>query len=357
MKKNLGQLLVEQGILSEKVLDEALQRQVIFGGRLGTNLLEMGAISEDDLMKILAFQLNVPYAEPRHFEKIPREVLDSLPRDLLSKHKIIPLALEGHRITLAMTDPHKLDVVDAVAFQTNMVIKPVIASEVRIFDALERYFGIKREARYIAVSEKVADEQRRNTVAEEEKKEETPVPAEEAEVLELTEEDMESYDPFDVSGINEPLFSIRSRDEVAQTVIRAGLRFMNDVFMFIIKDEEALGWMSGGSAKPVVDFGNLAVPLEPGSILSQVRESHVLTRAKGVEIFEGNLWIKELSLRVPREVVICPLVLKKQMVSVLVGFCFESPVTDDEAAFLVRVMKKASVAFEILIMKSRIIML
>lgn len=357
MKKNLGQLLVEQGLISEKVLDEGLQRQVIFGGRLGTNLLEMGAISEDDLMRILAFQLNVPYAESRHFEKIPREVLDSVPRDLLSKYKIIPLALEGHRVTLAMTDPHNLDIVDTVAFQTDMVIQPVIASEIRIVDALERYYGIKREARYIAVSEKVADEQRRITQAEEDREEEAPPPVEDAEVLELTEADIEPYDPFDVSGINEPLFGIRNRDEVAQTVIRAGLRFMDDAFMFIIKDEEALGWMSGGSARPVVDFGSLAVPIDPGNILSEVRESHVLTRASGVEVFESNLWIKELSLRVPKEVVICPLVLKKQMVAVLVGFCFESPITDDEAAFLVRVMKKASVAFEILIMRSRIIML
>ena len=354
MKKNLGQLLVEHGLVGEKVLDEALQRQVIFGGRLGTNLLEMGVVSEDDLMRILAFQLNVPYAESRHFEEIPREVLDSIPKELLSKHRIVPLALDGHRITLAMTDPQNLDIVDEVAFQTNMVIQPVVASEVRIVDALERYYGIRREARYIAVSEKVADEQRQISHPSEE---EAPPPAEEIELLELTEADMEPYDPFDITNINEPLLNINNRDEVALTVIRAGLRFMDDVFIFIIKGDQALGWMSGGSAKPVVDFGSLAVPIDPQNILHSVKESHMLERLNGVEIFESNPWIKELSLQVPNEVVICPLVLKKHMVSGLVGFSFESHITDDEAEFLVRVMQKASVAFEILVMKSRIIML
>lgn len=354
MKKNLGQLLVEGGVIDKKVLDEALQRQVIFGGRLGTNLLEMGALTEDDLMKILAFQLNVPYAESRHFEEIPREVLNSVPKELLQKHGIAPLALDGHRLTLAMTDPHNLDIVDEVAFQTNMVVQPVIASEVRIFDALEKHYGIRREARYIAVSEKVADEQRQLTYPVEE---EPPPPVEEVKLLELTEEDIEPYDPFDVSDINGPLSNIGTRDDVALTVIRAGLRFMDDAFIFIIKGDQALGWMSGGSAKPVVDFGSLAVPIDTQNILSNVRESHMLERVDGVQLFESNLWIKELSLQVPREVVICPLVLKKQMVSALVGFCFESPITDEEAAFLVRVMQKASVSFEILIMKSRIVML
>lgn len=354
MKKNLGQLLIEQGLIDDKVLGEALQRQVIFGGRLGTNLLEMGVVTEDDLMKILAYQLNIPYAQPRHFEKIPKEVLDSVPKELLSKHRIVPLAVEGHRVTLAMTDPLKLDIVDEVAFHTNMVVQPVVASEVRIVEALERYYGIRREARYIAVSEKIADEQRRITKPVEET---APPAAEDVELLELTEADVEPWDPFDVTDINEPLFTIRNRDEVAQTVIRAGLRFMDDVFMFIIKGDEALGWMSGGSAKPVVDFGTLAVPIDPQNILYSIRESHTLERFNGVEIFESNPWIKELSLRVPNEVVICPLVLKKHMVSGLLGFSFESNIADAQAEFLVRVMQKASVAFEILVMKGRILML
>lgn len=354
MKKNLGQLLVEKGLVNEKVLSDALQRQVIFGGRLGTNLLEMGVISEDALMKMLALQYNIPYAEPRHFEEIPREVLDSIPKELLSKHQIVPLALDGHRITLAMIDPHKLDIVDEVAFQTNMVVQTVVASEVRIVEALERFYGIRREARYIAVSEKVADEQRQITLPAEEKALELD---EESELMELTEADMEIYDPFDLTDINEPFFSIRNRDEVAQTVIRAGLRFMDDAFVFILKGDQAFGWMSGGSAKPVVDFGHLAVPVDFQNVLFNIRESRTLERFNGVELFESNQWIKELSLKVPKEVLICPLVVKKHMVSALLGFSFKSHITNEEAAFLVRVMQKASVAFEILIMKSRILML
>ena len=354
MKKNLGELLLEKELINEKTLGEALQRQVIFGGRLGTNLLEMGAVSEEALMKLLALQYNIPHAEARHFQEIPQEVLDSVPKELIAEYRIVPLTLEGHRITLAMADPHKLDIVDEVAFKTDMVIQPVVASEVRIVEALERYYGIRREARYIAVSEKVADEQR--NISQPARKE-VPPPSEEEELLELTEADMEPFDPFDITAINEPFFNIRNRDEVAQTVIRAGLRFMDDVFMFIVKGDNALGWMSGGPVKPIVDFGTLSVPLDTDNVLQQIRESRTLERFNGTEIFESNQWLKELSLKVPKEIIICPLVLKKHVVSAIIGLSFKTPITDDEAAFLVRVMQKASVAFEILIMKSRIIML
>jgi hypothetical protein len=60
---------------------------------------------------------------------------------------------------------------------------------------------------------------------------------------------------------------------------------------------------------------------------------------------------------VPKEVIICPLVLRKHMVSAIVGFSFKREISEEEAEFLVRIMRKASVAFEILIMKSRIVML
>jgi len=355
MKKNLGQLLVEKGLVGEKTLAEALQRQVIFGGRLGTNLLEMGAVSEEDLMQLLAFQYDVPYANPGHFKNIPKHVLDSVPRELLARDRIIPISVDGKRITLAMRDPQMLNVIDEVSFQTGKTVQPVIASELRIVQALEHYFDIKREARYIAATREVFAE--REHIAEVPGAVKAESSQEEPEVIELTEDDFAPAEPLDAFPVNEAFFNIRNREEVAQTLIRAGLQFLDDVFMFIIKGEEALGWMSGGSAKPVVDFGSLSLPINPQNAIGSVRESRTLERFHGVDMFESSPWLKELSTKVPKEVIICPLMLKKHMVSTIVGFSFKAPISDEEAEFLVRIMRKASVAFEILVMKSRIVML
>jgi hypothetical protein len=302
-------------------------------------------------MKHLALQHNVPYVDSENFVVLPKHVLDSVPRDLINKHRIIPIAVNGSEITLAMRDPQMLDIVDEVSFRTNKSVKPVIANELRILQALEYYYDIRREARFIAASREALKQQEQMARTRE------PDTGEILEVIELTDEDVEPSDPFETSEINEALANIRNRDNVAQIVIQACLRILDDVFIFIVKGDEAQGWMSGGSAKPVLDFGVMSLPVNFDNALEKVRDARTLLRFDGVEIFESDPWLKELSMKVPEEVIICPLVLKKHMVSVIVGFNFKEKITDDEAAFIVRIMMKASVAFEILIMKSRIVML
>ena len=66
----LGEAMVKEGLITNDILARALERQIIFGGRLGTNLVEMGAISEENLAKFLSKTLHVPYAEPAQFENI-----------------------------------------------------------------------------------------------------------------------------------------------------------------------------------------------------------------------------------------------------------------------------------------------
>ena len=347
MKKNLGQLLISGGLVTEKVLAEGLQRQVIFGGRLGTNLMEMGAVSEESLLKVLSGQHGISYAEQRHFENISENILGSVPKEILAKYGVVPINAEKNRITVAMSNPSDLAMVDEVAFHTGKTVQAVLATELRIVQALEKYYGIKREARYIAAIPEVIEEQ----------KDVHEIAAESDEPVELGAEDLEYLDPLDVSEIDRAFFNVNNRDDVAQTMIESGLRIMDDVFVFIIKGDEAIGWMSGGPAKPIVDFGSLKLPLDGQGILPNVKETRTLERLDGVATFESDQWLKELSLMVPKEVVVCPLVVKKHMVSAIVGFSMKSNISDEEAEFLVRVMRKASVALEVLILRSRIVML
>jgi len=358
MKTNLGQRLVEKGLITQKDLAEALQRQVIFGGRLGTNLLEMGSLSEKNLLQILSSQFGIAYAEPGCFQNLPKSVLECVPKDLVAKHGVVPVALEGNRITLAMRDPDKLDIVDEVSFRTGKAITPAVATELRIVQALENYYGIKREARYVYFPSAQEHPGKRGRVDESNKPPGEEKEFEEGEIIELTPDDLVQENELDLDTINKAFLSIGNRDEVALTVIRTGLHFLDDIFLFILKGDEAMGWMAGGPAKPVVDFGTLSFPVNTTNALENVRETRTLSRFDGVEIFESDPWLKELSLLIPKEVILCPLVLKSHVVSVLVGFNFrKNPLDEIDAEYLVRVMRKASVAFEILILKSRIIML
>ena len=128
----LGEGMVKEGLITNDQLAKALERQIIFGGRLGTNLVEMGAVSEETLAKYLSKALGVPYAEPDKFEDVPQEVHDALPPELAEKYTAFPIARERNRLHLAMKDPNDMAALDDLGFIVGLTIKPYIASEIRI---------------------------------------------------------------------------------------------------------------------------------------------------------------------------------------------------------------------------------
>ena len=105
-KKRLGDLLLENNMITQTQLEEALKSQTIYGGKLGTNLVELGYISEQSLTKFLAEQLNIPAAKPEDFSNIPEEIIALVGKDFALKHKLIPLKKSGKRLTVAITDPY-----------------------------------------------------------------------------------------------------------------------------------------------------------------------------------------------------------------------------------------------------------
>ncbi|MBJ6748814.1 GspE/PulE/PilB domain-containing protein [Geomonas anaerohicana] len=147
----LGEMLVQAGKITAAQLDETLKGQAIFGGRFGTNLVEMGYLDELDLAEFLSQKIGVAYAAPAELLDIPQHIIKLIPFDYVKKYKVVPIALNNRKVTLAMVDPTDLHAIDEIAFATGYIIVPVVAAELRIVTAMEKYYGIKREVRYISV--------------------------------------------------------------------------------------------------------------------------------------------------------------------------------------------------------------
>jgi hypothetical protein len=122
----------------------------VYGGKLGTNLVELGLISETDLAAFLAKQLHMEGAGPEEFETIPAGVLGIVPADFLREHRMIPLKL-GQKLRVAISDPHDLAAIDQLSFKIGRPVQAVIAPEIWVVAALERHCHIPRPVRYIAV--------------------------------------------------------------------------------------------------------------------------------------------------------------------------------------------------------------
>ncbi|MDD5348546.1 MAG: hypothetical protein PHT59_08030 [Candidatus Omnitrophica bacterium] len=148
----LGEMLVKEGLINKAQLDEAIQSQIIFGGRLGTNLIELGYVDEKSLGKVLAKKHNVPFIDPDLLVNIDAALLQKVPKEVAGKYKFVPFALDGKKMNIAMEDPSDLRSLDDISFKTGCVIKPHVTSELRLLASLERYYGIKRKLRYITLS-------------------------------------------------------------------------------------------------------------------------------------------------------------------------------------------------------------
>lgn len=150
-KQQLGAILVRGGLIDQGSLDKALESQVIFGGRLGTNLVDLRALSVEQVGRALSQQHGVPVATFDQMIAAPDEALIVINRELCARYKVLPFGLGGGALKLAMLDPSDLMALDELAFVTGKRIERYVAPELRLLQMLEKRYGIQREKRYLRV--------------------------------------------------------------------------------------------------------------------------------------------------------------------------------------------------------------
>ncbi len=139
--KTLGQILLQNDWITEQQLAKAIQRQEQLGGRLGTSLLEVEALSEDLLLRVLADQLGVPAADIDDLRGLSEEVSSLLPANMAVRSEAVPFRIVGGHVDVAMLQVRDLGLQDELSFIIGKPVRVHIANEARIFEALEKYYG------------------------------------------------------------------------------------------------------------------------------------------------------------------------------------------------------------------------
>lgn len=139
MERKLAEMLVRDNVISQGDLDLALSQQGEKGGSLGRILIDSGYASEWELAAALGKQLNVPFITLSHYEIDP-QILESIPPDLVRKYQIVPVDKTGDTLTVALSDPSNIYLLDELRLLTNCKIVPVISFESDIQEAIQRYY-------------------------------------------------------------------------------------------------------------------------------------------------------------------------------------------------------------------------
>src|SRR3954466_15476485 len=135
----LGELLVRENLISLSQLQKAQEEQRKNGSRLGYSLTKLGIINEEELTTFLSKQYGVPSINLGEFE-ISAEVIQLVPPELAKRHQLIPVNRAGATLIVAMSDPSNIYAIDDLKFLTGYNIEVVVASEVAIDEAINRYY-------------------------------------------------------------------------------------------------------------------------------------------------------------------------------------------------------------------------
>lgn len=139
-RKQLGNILVQAGIITEKTLERALERQRGTGRRLGTVLEEMGVITEEELIKALAEQFGFKTVTNIASHNFTWDVLGLVPENLAVQKLVFPLKQKDGLLAVAITDPFDNETIDFLSQKSGMKIISVLATRNDITDAISKHY-------------------------------------------------------------------------------------------------------------------------------------------------------------------------------------------------------------------------
>src|SRR3954449_5940707 len=139
MSQRLGDLLVKEKVISPEQLVQAMKVQKETNCRLGSALVKLGFLSDEDVTNFLSRQYGVPAINLSYFE-IDASVVKLIPFETAKRYQILPLSRVGASLTIAMVDPTNVFAMDDIKFMTGFNIEPVVASETSILEGIEKVY-------------------------------------------------------------------------------------------------------------------------------------------------------------------------------------------------------------------------
>lgn len=442
MVKKLGEILIERNLITPDQLDEATEIQCLYGGRLGTSLIELGAVDEDMLTHVLSKANHLAYFKPSLLMEVPADILALVPTKLALQHMVVPCKLQGKRLFLAMTDPSDLSSIDDLSFHLGYNIVPVVVPELRLALALNKFYKRKLSPRFISLGKQLmagapqartdaeavktdADgsisglqEYKENILeegavqnvedledilevedileleedsiledeswpmlgeeptagelpgsdyhelaslgetAEPEPESEPlpiPIPEPDPEPEQSKEDPAAAAEPREFQSFCEQLTKSEDRDDIATCLISYLGQEFSAGGILMIKGDQAMGWQAMIGTKPVEDFDRFHVTLDQPSVMLTVAESKTYYLGPIPETVQNILLMSNFGLDIPETVLLVPLLLRGRLVSILHVQDSVSTISS-KLAELQRLVSKSAMAFEMLVLKHKILM-
>ncbi len=140
--KQLGQLLIERGIIDQSQLEKALAIQQQKGGLIGEILVELGFAKEEDIAYALTAQYGFPYLPLSNYEINP-EIINIIPHSVARQYLLMPIDKIGNNLTLAISDPLNVQAIEDVELISGCNVQIFVSTSSDIKEAITKYYKDK----------------------------------------------------------------------------------------------------------------------------------------------------------------------------------------------------------------------
>lgn len=313
----LGEALVKEALITRQQLELALKRQTQFGGKIGTNLVESGFIEEEDLSKFLSTYFKVPSVKANQVNTIPEEVINTVSKEIIEKYRILPFKKERNRLHIAMLNPKNIKEIDELRFITGYDIIPYAITELRLIHTLEKYYGIKRDIRFISLTDRFTTENVKEEIS--------------------------------IENIKKAFTDIKDTEDVAGILLNEISKIAPRIAIFTVKGEKLIGWKARG-----LDINNFVISKNESPIFSEVIRTKTNYRGPIINIKQNESLIKILS-GTPQDVLILPITIREKVIATVYIDNGNNAVLNANVGYISMLTSMAAIAFEILILKKRIL--
>jgi len=344
---------------------------VLSGGRLGTNLVELGFIDLNTLGRYLARSMDLPLAIADRLEKADANLVETLGAELADRHSAIPLGTEKNdpqAIGVVMGNPTDRRSIAAIEEKFGCRIQPYVAAELRLFYYLERYYGIRRRTRFTR-SAKSEDSVRSPTSRRERRSTQpfrgltTPAavsiaPRKEREAHENRPAETPPAPVLTLEEATVAIDAASDRNEIGEAVLRYTIGRFACSALFFVRDSNAIGWLAQAPGLGRASLERLNIPLGGTSVFQVAHDSGSPYRGPAVSpghAYETQLWSLFAIDYEPRDVHIIPLRLGERIVNLLYAHSFLGhDASDEDAKGLALLAGRAEQAYRRIIAQTQV---
>jgi len=140
VRDKIAARLLDAGVITEAQIEQAKEQQKTEGGSLGLALVRLGAVDEKTYTQFLGDVYNLPVIDLEAAD-ISDDCIALIPDDVATKFQVLPIERRGRVLTVAMANPSNIFAIDDIKFITSLDVQPVVASEVAIKRAIDKYYA------------------------------------------------------------------------------------------------------------------------------------------------------------------------------------------------------------------------